>query len=154
MMYPAFHAVSIIFNTPLTYLVPSCLPGSLPFLNGVTSPIGRQGETCVLSGWRPCDRREAVRQRAEHSESMEVEEFLSGRIFHLVSFRLEDLGWGVWVLCLSFFLSLPSSSLFLPNLRVLCGCVPCNFVGVVVVVVEVDCGSSGARNHPVLIRYQ
>ena len=66
------------------------------------------GETCVLSGWRPCDRREAVRQRAEYSESMEVEEFLSGHIFHLVSFRLEDLGWGVWVPFS------PSSSLPLP----------------------------------------
>jgi hypothetical protein len=39
---------------------------------------------------------------------MEVEEFLSGRIFHFVSFHLEDLGWVVWVL-----LS-PSSSLPLP----------------------------------------
>ena len=79
-------------------LSPHVFPALFPFLNGVTSPTGRKGETCVLSGWWPCDRREALRQRAEYSESMEVEEFLSGRIFHFVSFRLEDLGWVVRVL--------------------------------------------------------
>jgi hypothetical protein len=69
-----------------------------------------------------------------------VDEFVSGRIFHFVSFHLEDLGLGVCVL-----LSPSSLSPFLftlpLNLWVRCGCVPCNFVGVVVVVLELDCGS-------------